>query len=121
MVLLLVDFKKLNNVVKNWTCYKGVFEELVKRINGIDTSRLVKKTDYDNKMTEIEGKILITNGLTTTATLVAVEKKIPKVGDLLKKADCNAKILDFEKSIFLPVVIINLRVIYLMQRWQSKN
>ena len=99
--------------MKNWL---KELMELVKRINGIDTSRLVKKTDYDNKMTEIEGKILITNGLTATATLVAVEKKIPKVGDLLKKADCNAKILDFEKSIFLRLVIINLRVIYLIQR-----
>ena len=38
-----VDFRKLNDVVKGEVVEKTFYEELVKRVNGIDTSGLVKK------------------------------------------------------------------------------
>ena len=47
----------------------------------------LKKTDYDNKITEIEGKIPSITGLATTAALNAVENDIPKVSDRIKKAN----------------------------------
>ena len=40
-----------------------------------DTSGLVKKTDYNVKITEIEGKIPIISCLATNAALTTVEKK----------------------------------------------
>ena len=51
-----------------------------------DTSGLVKKkTDYNAKITEIEGKIRIISGVTTTSALTAVENKIPDISGLVKK------------------------------------
>ena len=48
-----------------------------------NTSVLVKKTDYDAKITEIEGKTPSITDLATTAALNAVENKIPNVNDLI--------------------------------------
>ena len=47
-----VDLNKLRDVVKNEMVKKSEYNELVKKINAIqttDTSNLVKKTDYDTK------------------------------------------------------------------------
>ena len=57
------DLSKLSNVVKN---------------------DIIKKTDYNTKITEIEGKIAVTNLATKTA-LTTVENKIPNVSGLAKK------------------------------------
>ena len=96
-----VDLSKLTDVVKNDVVEKGVYDKLVAKANGIDTSRfilkakydtdkselenkipdtngLVKKTDYDTKITEIEGKILNVANLATKTALTNVENKIPE-------------------------------------------
>ena len=44
-----------------------------------DTSGLVKKTDYNAKITEIEGKMPRIRGLATNALLTTVENKIPNI------------------------------------------
>ena len=44
-----------------------------------------KKTDYNAKITEIEGKIRIITGVTTTSALTAVENKISDISGLVKK------------------------------------
>ena len=63
-----------------------MYDEFVKKVNAIDTSKLVNKTDYDAKIKDIEDKIPSIYNLTTTVALSAVEKnKIPKVSDLVKK------------------------------------
>ena len=41
-----------------------------------------KKTDYDNKIDETEGKVFSITGLATTAAVNAVENKIPNVSYL---------------------------------------
>ena len=46
---------------------------------------LLKKTDYNAKITEIENKLPRTNGLATIAALTAIENKIPDVSNLVKK------------------------------------
>ena len=51
-----------------------------------DTSGLVKETDHNAKITEIESKVPRITGLATTA-----EKKIPNVSDLVNKIDYDAK------------------------------
>ena len=54
-----------------------------------DTSRLVEKSDYNVKIIELENKIPIISGLFTTSALIAVEKKITGVSNLVKKTDKN--------------------------------
>ena len=50
-----------------------------------NTSGLVKKTDYNTKITEIEDKIPGISGLATKATLTTVENKIPSISNLATK------------------------------------
>ena len=50
-----------------------------------DSNGLVKKTDYNSKISEIENKIPSISGLVTTSALTAVENKIPDVSSLVKK------------------------------------
>ena len=57
-----------------------------------DTSRIVEKTNYNAKITEIEGKIPRVSGLATNAALTAVENKIPNISSLANKTDYDAKI-----------------------------
>ena len=45
----------------------------------LSTSRLVKKSDYNGKIRELENKIPILSGLVTTSALTAVENKIPEL------------------------------------------
>ena len=46
---------------------------------------LLKKADYDAKLTELESKIPDVSILATKTALTAVENEIPIVGSLLKK------------------------------------
>ena len=77
MVPVPVDLSKLSDIVKNDVVKKAVYDIIVKKVNNIDTSgillktkyevsldtsELVKKTDYNAKITEIEGKIPSTSG-----------------------------------------------------------
>ena len=64
-----------------------------------DISGLVKKTDFNSKITEVEGKIPSITGLATNSALAAVENKIPNVSNLVKKTDYNTKISNIEKKI----------------------
>ena len=60
---------------------------------------LLKKTDYNAKITEIESKILSITSLATNAVLTAVENKKSNDRNLVKKkttTGCDAKILDIE-------------------------
>ena len=63
-----------------------------KKIDLIDTSKLVKETDYENKISDIEGKIASITGLATTTALNAVENEIPNISDLVKKSDYDNEI-----------------------------
>ena len=61
---------------------------------------LLKKTDHNAKISEIEGKVPSILGLSTTAAFIAVEDKIPDISNLVKKTDYDAKILDIESKYF---------------------
>ena len=77
-----------------------VYDKSVKNVNVIDASGFVRKTDYDNTTTDIEGKTLATTGLATTATLNAVKNEIPNVSDIVKKTDYDAEIPDIDVKYF---------------------
>ena len=116
-----VDLRKLSDVVKNDAVKKTVYDKLVAKVNSIDTSAFVlktnygrdkseienkipdaggkKKTDYNTKIAEIQGKIPSISGLATNAALTAVENKIPNISSLVKKTDYNTKITEIEKKL----------------------
>ena len=60
---------------------------------------MVKKTDSNAKVTEIEGKISSITGLATNSALTDVENKIPDVSSLVKKTDYNTKISEIENKV----------------------
>ena len=69
--------------------------KLVKKINAIDTSGLIKKTDFDAKMKGIKGDVPSIAGLATTAVLNAGLYKMPGANNLvIKKEDYDAKVSD---------------------------
>ena len=93
-----------------------IVNQLLKQIT--DTSGLVKKTDYNTKIAEIEGKIHDlsnlatktalttvenkipdTSNLATKTSLTTVENKIPDTSNLAKKSDYNTKSTGIENNI----------------------
>ena len=62
---------------------------MVTKVDNIDTSGLVKKTDYNTKITEIEDKILDTSGLVKktdyNTKITEIEGKIPDTSNLATK------------------------------------
>ena len=58
-----VDLSKLGDVVKNDVVKKTVYDKLVAKVNSIDTNAFVLKTKYDTDKKELENKIPNTNDL----------------------------------------------------------
>ena len=104
LVTFPLDLSKLSDVVKNDVAKKNVYDKLVAKVDNIntsdfalktkcqtdktelenktlDTSSPVKKTDYNTKMTEIEGKIPTKKQQKTALT--TVENEIPSVSNLV--------------------------------------
>ena len=71
----------------------------------------LKKTDYNIKNTDIEGKMPGITGLATIVVLYAVKNKIPKVSDLVKKHIMMQKYQIWRLNIVLHLVITSLQVI----------
>ena len=108
-----VDLSKLSDVVKNDVVKKTEYDELVAKVNSIDTSDFVLKTKYQTDKTElekkiphyntqiaeIEGKIPDISNLVTKAALTAVENKIPDVSSLVKKTNYNTKTTEIENKL----------------------
>ena len=75
---------------------------------------LLKKTDYNSKITEIEGKIPDISNLATKTALTEAENKIPSVSSLVRKIDYNNKITEIENKLLLQSLILQL-LMFLMQ------
>ena len=58
-----VDLSKLSDMVKNNVVKKTSYDKLVAKVNSIDTSAFVLKTNYDRDKSEIKNKIPDTSGL----------------------------------------------------------
>ena len=69
------------------------------KLSNVVTNEVVKKTDYNNKITEIENKIPDTSNLAIKTELATVENKIPDTSSLVKKIDYITKISDIEGKI----------------------
>ena len=57
LVPIPADLSKLSNVVKNDVVKKAVYDQLVAKVNNIDRSYFVLKTNYQTDKTELEIKI----------------------------------------------------------------
>ena len=79
------DLSKPKNAVKKEVVKKTEYDELVEKINAIDTSKLVNKTDHNAKIKNIKDKILSITNLAITDCLASVENKIPNGSTLVKK------------------------------------
>ena len=75
-----------------------------------DASRLVKKTDYNAIITEIEDKLSSITGLATTSALTAVESRIPDVNNLVKKQVMMLKYYTLNLNILLKLITIDLQM-----------
>ena len=88
LVRVPVDLSKLSDVVKNDVGKKTGYGKLVGKVNNIDTSRFILKTDTDKS--ELENKIPDTSSLVKNtiydATIADIEDKIPDVSNLATKA-----------------------------------
>ena len=82
-----VDLTKLSNVVKNDVVKKTEYDAKIKNIEDKipDISNLATKTILNTKINEIKNEIPSITGLATTSELTAVENKIPNVSNLVKK------------------------------------
>ena len=59
---------------------------------------MVKKTDFNAKITEVEGKIPRITGLATNSALTVFEN-IPNVSSLVKKTDYDTKITEIQNKV----------------------
>ena len=75
-----VDLNKLGNVIRNDVVKKAAYDKLVTKVNNIDTSRFVLKTNYDTDKSKLE-------------------KKIPDASDLVKKTGYSSKVSEIENKI----------------------
>ena len=126
-----VDLSKLSNVVKNGVAKETVYDKLVAKVNSIDISGRVKKTDYNTKIneierkipnsnsfvkktyyntkiTEIEGKIPDISGLATETALSTEENKIPSITGLVKKKQTIILRLLILKINSIIIIMINM-------------
>ena len=58
-----VDLSKLSDLVKNDVVKKTVYDKLVAKVNNIDTSDFVLKTNFNTKFSGLKNKIPNTSGL----------------------------------------------------------
>ena len=76
-----------------------------------DTSGLVKKTDCNAKITEIEGKIPSISSLATSAALTRVENKISNISSLVKKKQIMIqKLVKLERNLGIIITISTLQL-----------
>ena len=89
-----VDLSKLSDVVKNDVAKKTAYDKLVAKVNNINTSGFVLKTNYDTDKSELENKIFDTCGLVKRTAydskISEIEGKIRDVSGLATKTALTA-------------------------------
>ena len=87
LVSVPVDLNKLSNLVKIDVVKKEVYDELVTKVNNINTRIFVLKTKHNADKSELEDKIPNTSGLKTdyNTKITEIEGKIPNLSNLATK------------------------------------
>ena len=96
-----VDLSKLSNVLKNEVVKKTEYNANIKNIEDKipDITNLATKTILNAKINEVKVEIPSINNLATNTALTVVENKIPDVSNLVKKTDYDTKVNETEKNI----------------------
>ena len=91
------DLSKLSNLVKNDVVKKTDYNTKISEIEDKipDISSLATKTALNT----VENKIPSISNLATKTALTTVENKIPNISGLVKKTDYNTKITDIENKL----------------------
>ena len=76
---------KLGDVVKNDVVKKAVYDKLVAKVNNIDTSAFVLKTNYQTDKTELVEKIPDVTDFVKNTKSTELENKILDVSNLATK------------------------------------
>ena len=82
-----IDLAKLSYVVKNDVMKKIEYNKLVTKVDNINTKNFFSRTKSEKYGTDFEDKI------------DKIDKKIPDVTNLVKKADFNTKVTEIEGKI----------------------
>ena len=95
------DSSKLSDVVKNEVVKKTEYNAKIKNIEDKipDVSNQATKTNLNTKINEVKNEIPSITGLATTSALTAVENKIRDTSNLVKKTDYNAKVTEIERKL----------------------
>ena len=95
-----VDLSKLRNVVKNEVVKKTEYNAEIKNIEDKipDTTNLATKATLNAKIDEVKDEIPSINNLATTTALSVVENKISNVSNLVKKTGYNTKSNKIQKK-----------------------
>ena len=73
LVSIPADLSKLSDVVKSEVANKVDYDKLVAKVDNIDTSDFVLKTNYNTKITKLENKTPDISNLATKAALATVK------------------------------------------------
>ena len=103
-----------NKYDKDGSDFEDKINKLGKKIP--DVSGLVKKTDFNTKVTEIEDKISSITGLDTNSELTAVENKILDISGLVKN---NTSELVISKRKLLIMIRTNTLLLQNLILWQQ--
>ena len=76
---------KLRDLVKNDMVKKTVYDQLVAKVNNIDTSDIMLKTKYNTDKTELEKKTPRVTDFAKKVKLTELENKIPDISCSRKK------------------------------------
>ena len=67
----------------------------------LDISNLATKTILNPKINEVKNEIPSITGLATKSALTAVENKIPSISNVIKKIDYDTKVKEIEKNLLI--------------------
>ena len=70
----------------------------VSKLRNVVTNEVVKKTDYNAKITDLENKFLDISNLATKTALTNLSNTVPDISTLIKKSDCDTKIREIENK-----------------------
>ena len=84
-----VDLSKLSDIVKNNVVKKDAYDKLVAKVNNIDTSDFVLKTNYQTIKTKLEKKIQDVTDFVEKVKLTGLKNKTPDISNLATKTVLN--------------------------------
>ena len=115
---------KVNNIDTTGFALKTKYDtdklDLEKKIS--DTSLLVKKLDYNAKITKLENKIPSISGLVTNTVLTEVENEIPNISGLVQKKRkkiITQKLLKLKRNLLI-IMTINILLLENLVSLQQK-